>query len=131
VLLSVFAKNLCKQGRVAGSKKICFRLLRATSVFAFGLPKANASVEFAYLRKKHWRRQRRQFLRAPRVPRGNPLARFLGSFFAAWQRMNIKTTNRSARRDIFGKNFAEQNSSGAGKPNSPISTKQNYPRERP
>ena len=31
----------------------------------------------------------------------------------------------------FGKNFAKQNSSGAGKPNSPISTKQNYPRERP
>jgi hypothetical protein len=45
-LLEIF----CEIGCVAGGKKICFRLLRATSVFAFGLPKANASVEFAYSR---------------------------------------------------------------------------------
>jgi hypothetical protein len=32
----------------------------------------------------------------PGVPRGNALARFLGSFFAAWQRMNIKSNPRSA-----------------------------------
>ena len=35
----------------------------------------------------------------PGVPRGNALARFLGSFFAAWQRMNIKSNPRSAQLD--------------------------------
>ncbi|MBR5615760.1 MAG: hypothetical protein IKW66_02965, partial [Clostridia bacterium] len=29
------------------------------------------------------------------VPRGNAWARFLGSFFAAWQRMNIKAAQRT------------------------------------
>jgi hypothetical protein len=32
-----------------------------------------------------------------RIPKAEPLARFLGSFFAAWQRMNIK--NQSAQRE--------------------------------
>ena len=44
-LLFRFARNLCWQGCVAGSKKICFRLLRATSVFAFRLLNANAKSE--------------------------------------------------------------------------------------
>jgi len=33
------------------------------------------------------------------VPRGNVLARFLGSFFAAWQRMNIPAVRERVQLD--------------------------------
>jgi len=105
-LLFRFARNLCWQGCVAGSKKICFRLLRATSVFAFGLPKANASVEFAYLRKNIGGAVRRQFLRAPRVPRGNPLAPFFRHFLGRAKKWHQKTAQRT-REAVCASGYAE------------------------
>ena len=68
-------------------------------LFAFELSKANASAESATSRANMSRAavpRRVVCARTKGVPRGNAWARFLGSFFAARQRMNIKT--QSAQR---------------------------------
>jgi hypothetical protein len=70
----------------------------------FGLPKsvfhqnANAKSEFATCRANMSEAVAQRRLRAHSGFQGAcPLARFLGSFFAAWQRMNIKTGTAHAQ----------------------------------
>ena len=96
LLLFRFARNLCWQGCVAGGKNFCFRLLRAPSVLVLGLPSTNAKAEYARLRANMSEAGAQRRLRIAGI-QGEPLARFLGSFFAAWQRMNIK--NQTAQRE--------------------------------
>jgi hypothetical protein len=98
LFLFVLLKLWVITGCVADSKNFCNRMVRATSVFAFLLQNANAKSEFVYFRANMSVAIAKRRLRVAGFQRVlDPLARFLGSFFAAWQRMNIYAGTPSAR----------------------------------
>jgi len=66
---------------------------------------------------------------AREAPEGKSGRLFFRHFFATRQRNGIQNKPLSARRYLW-EEFCRAKFFGAGKPNSPISTKQNYPRER-
>ena len=79
--------------------------MRDTSVLAIFHQIANAKAEFANLRANMSEATAQRRLRVAGFQRAlGPLARFLGSFFGARQRMNIKvgTARRAARRSRGG-----------------------------
>jgi hypothetical protein len=98
LFLFVLLKLWVIAGCVADSKNFCNRVVRVTSVFAFLLQNANAKSEFVYFRANMSVAIAKRRLRVAGFQRVlDPLARFLGSFFAAWQRMNVKKP--SAQRE--------------------------------
>ena len=64
-------------------------------MFAFGLPKANASVEFAYLRKNIGGAVHRQFLRAQTDSKGGAFGAFLAPLLGARQEVASKSAQRT------------------------------------
>jgi hypothetical protein len=80
-LLSVLFE-ICEVTRcVALGKSLSNRIFRAPSVFAFLCQNANAKAEFAKGRANMSEVITKRRLRAHMGSKGNPLVRFLGSFF--------------------------------------------------
>ena len=97
-LLSRPVRNLCKQGGVANSKSFCNCILRDTSVLAFYIKMRAQNLNLLIFAKTLVARSVNSFCVAGIQRAKGPLVRFLGSFFAAWQRMNINAVQRSAKQ---------------------------------
>jgi hypothetical protein len=87
-------------------QKTLSHISRAPFVLAFFHQNANAKSESAHLRKNIGGAKRQQFLRAPRVPRGNPLVPFLRLFFAARQRIGTRCPQARAAGTVRASGFA-------------------------
>ena len=93
-----FAQNLCRQGCVAHSKKIYISACVHLPCLQVSLT-CKRKVCICSPSQKHWRRQRRQFLRALGVLRGAPLNPLSWFVLSRTRKNEHKNPHRSARAE--------------------------------